>query len=161
LALISTVFALGGCSAMPDFESFKAPDLSIMKPASTAQLRESVPLRPIVAEDLVDAEGRCSGVAPSAEPGAAPDAIPSIPAGIGLQMTECDVVKRAGTPERVQIGTNEASERTATLTYIRGSRPGIYTFVSGRLKEMDRAPEPAPSAKPSRTKPKPRTRAAT
>ena len=42
------------------------------------------------------------------------------PAAIALEMTECDVVKRAGVAERVEIGTNDRRERTATLTYISG-----------------------------------------
>ncbi len=62
--------------------------------------------------------------------------------GIALQMTECDVVRRAGAPEQVQIGTNERGERTAVITYIRGSRPGIYHFAAGRLTSIERAPEP-------------------
>ena len=56
-----------------------------------------------------------------------------IPAAIALEMSECDVVKRAGIAEKVEIGTNERRERTATLTYIRGQRPGIYHFTAGRL----------------------------
>jgi hypothetical protein len=67
-------------------------------------------------------------------------------------MSECDVVKRAGSPEQVQIGANDRNERTAVLTYIRGPRPGIYHFTSGRLTLMERAPEPPPQPKPVRAK---------
>ena len=35
--------------------------------------------------------------------------VPMIPAAIGLEMTECDVVKRAGIPDRVEIGGNDAA----------------------------------------------------
>ena len=84
-----------------------------------------------------------------------------IPAAIALEMTECDVVKRAGIAGRVEIGTNERRERTATLTYINGQRPGIYHFTAGRLPRWSsaratRAAKPAkkpaspPSARPSR-----------
>ena len=59
-------------------------------------------------------------------------------------MTECDVVKRAGIATKVEIGANDRRERTATLTYIGGERPGIYTFTDGRLKSMELGPEPPP-----------------
>jgi hypothetical protein len=62
-------------------------------------------------------------------------------------------------PEKIQLGTNERNERTLTLTYINGERPGIYFFTSGRLTAMERAPEPPPKPKPPvrRAKPKPKT----
>jgi hypothetical protein len=71
-------------------------------------------------------------------------------------------VKRAGFPERVELGTNDRKERTATLTYMGGPRPGVYSFVDGRLKSMERGPEPPPSkvakkpAKPAKPAAKPR-----
>ena len=73
--------------------------------------------------------------------------------GIALQMTECEVVKRAGTPENVQVGTNVRGERTVTLTYNSGPRPGIYHFSGGRLYDIDRVeapPEPPKPAKPKK-----------
>ena len=76
--------------------------------------------------------------------------MPLIPAAIALEMTECDVVKRAGIAEKVEIGTNDRRERTATLTYISGERPGIYHFVDGRLNSMERGPEPPAPAKPAK-----------
>ena len=83
-----------------------------------------------------------------------------IPAAIALEMSECDVVKRAGIAERVEIGTNERKERTARLTYVNGQRPGIYNFAAGRLTSMERAPEPAAPAKPGKKPAKPVQRAA-
>jgi hypothetical protein len=66
--------------------------------------------------------------------------------GIALGMTECEAVRRAGPPNNVSIGANAKGERKVVLTYLTGSRPGIYTFDSGRLKEIDRAPAaPAPA----------------
>ena len=154
---IVSVFAFGGC-AMPDMDSFKAPDSSIFKPKAVAALRETVS-RPVTAEDLVDADGRCAAAFSIAEPGsdqaATPSSAPLLSSGIALEMTECDVVKRAGPPERVEIGSNERSERTATLTYLRGARPGVYNFNSGRLVTMERGPEPPPT-RPSKPAPKPK-----
>ena len=117
-------------------------------------------LRPVTGEDLVDTEGRCGGVAtaPEAveEPTAQQAGVPQlVGGGIGLDMTECEVVKRAGPPEKVDFGTNERSERTVILTYIRGVRPGIYGFTSGRLTSIERAPEPPAPPKPARPQKKP------
>ncbi len=74
--------------------------------------------------------------------------------GIALGMSECDVVRRAGLPGNVNIGGGDKGERRVVLTYLSGSWPGIYTFDAGRLKVVDRAPEPAPSAKPPAKKKK-------
>jgi hypothetical protein len=153
---ISGAVALSGCAAV-DWESFKAPDSSVFTPRSVAALRNTS-LKPVTAEDLVDASGNCatpfaSASAASGEP--ASTSAPPISAGVGLDMTECEVVKRLGPPERVEIGSNERSERTLTMTYTRGARPGVYQFVSGRLNTMERGPEPEPPPKPAR-KPAPK-----
>jgi hypothetical protein len=80
---------------------------------------------------------------------AAPPEVRQGARGIGLEMTECDVVRFSGPPTNVQISANERGERTVSLTYLSGERPGIYNFVSGRLKTMERVAEQAP-AKPAR-----------
>ena len=38
--------------------------------------------------------------------------VPLIPAAIALEMSECDVVKRAGVAEKVDIGANDQKIRT-------------------------------------------------
>lgn len=73
---------------------------------------------------------------------------PQIMGGIALGMSECDVVRRAGLPGNVTISAGDKGERKVVLTYVTGTWPGIYTFDDGRLKIVDRAPEPPPSAKP-------------
>jgi hypothetical protein len=154
IVLLLAALALGGC-AMPDFESFRTPDTSTMfRAISVANVRDKA-LAPVTAEDMVDAQGLCAGAiaAPPAGEGGAPSdpgQVPLIPSGVALDMTECDVVKRAGTPERVELGTNDRSERTAILTFSSGARPGVYYFTAGRLTSMERGPEPPPAAKPAR-----------
>ena len=148
---IAAALALAGC-AMPDMESFRAPDMSMFRPATTSVLRDSAQ-RAVTAEDLVDGQGNCPAAMAAVEPGAgqaATASVPLVPAGVALDMTECDVVRRAGVAEKVDLGTNERGERTATLTYIRGPRPGIYHFTAGRLTSMERAPEPPAPARPAR-----------
>jgi hypothetical protein len=159
--LLPVALALGACSvpSLPSLDSIRPPDPNtLFRPMSTVTVREKS-LPPVTADDLVDAEGRCAGMFaapdPNLEPAGDPAAqqamtMPLIPSGIGLDMTECEVVKRAGMPERVQIGANERNERTAVLTYIRGERPGIYHFTAGRLTLLERAPEPPPEARPQR-----------
>jgi hypothetical protein len=111
-------------------------------------------------EDLVDAQGRCavaSAGAEGSEQAPVPAGVPMIPSGVAIDMSECDVVKRAGQAEKIDLGTNERGERTATLTYIQGPRPGIYHFTAGRLTSMERAPEPPPPVRPTRPAKKPAT----
>jgi hypothetical protein len=147
-AMPALVLGLGAC-AMPDTDSFRAPDASaLFRPMSVTNYKDRI-LPPVAAADLVDAGGGCAdAVAPATASG---EGVPMVPAAIALEMTECDVVKRAGPAERVELSTNERRERTATLTYVNGQRPGIYYFTAGRLTSMERAPEPPPApAKPAK-----------
>ena len=152
---------LGAC-ALPDMDSFRAPDSStFFRPLSVTNLKDKT-LPPVTAEDMVDAGGRCAGAVAAASPAnndqssgptnvSLQDAgIATMSGAIALDMTECDVVKRAGLAEKVDIGSNERNERTATLTYILGPRAGIYRFAEGRLKSMERAPEPPAQSKPAK-----------
>jgi hypothetical protein len=81
---------------------------------------------------------------------------PAVTGGIALGMTECQAVRRAGQPSNVAISAGEKGVRKVVLTYLSGPWPGIYTFESGRLKEMGAAPaqpkpaKPAPKKKPAR-----------
>jgi hypothetical protein len=143
---------LGAC-AVPDADSFRSFDASsLFRPMSVTNYKNRM-LPPVTPADLVDANGSCAGT------GAVGEDVPMIPAAIALEMSECDVVKRAGIAEKVEIGTNESRERTATLTYFKGQRPGIYHFKAGRLAAMELVPETA-SAKPAKKPTKPARRAA-
>jgi hypothetical protein len=84
---------------------------------------------------------------------------PAVLGGIALGMTECQAVHRAGAPSNVSIGSGDKGARKVVLTYLGGPWPGIYTFASGRLEEIDAAPaqekpKPAPKKKPKRAAPK-------
>ena len=151
---VALALCLGAC-ALPDTDSFRAPDTSALFRATSVTNYKDRVLPPVAAADLVDASGGCAGAVPAAS-----EEVPMIPAAIALEMSECDVVKRAGTAEKVEIGTNERRERTALLTYTRGPRPGIYHFTAGRLAAMELAPEPAASSKPPKKPAKPPKRSA-
>lgn len=156
LAVLGLALGLGAC-AIPDTDSFRAPNASaLFRPTSVTNYKDRV-LPPVADADLVDANGNCAGaVAPTTASG---EGVPAVPTAIALEMSECDVVKRAGIAEKVEIGVNERRERIATLTYINGQRPGIYSFTAGRLTSMDRAPEPPAASKPGK-KPAPSKRVA-
>ncbi len=125
------------------------------RPPTAAEISLTAKTTP---EDYIDASGACaSAPAPAAaEPAAAgSNAAPLSSGGVGLGMTECQVVQRAGQANSVDIGA-ENNARKAVLTYAGGTWPGIYTFVDGRLKVVDRiaAPEPVkPVAKKRAAKP--------
>ena len=119
--------------------------------------------RPVNDSDLVDANGRCPAAAPPQAAAGGPAGGPGPPAdasglgeGVGLGMTECEVVARAGPPNNVQLGRNPNGDRTAVLSYQSGPRPGVYHFERGRLMQMDRVevaePPPQTKKKPAKTK---------
>jgi hypothetical protein len=165
---LPAMLSLGAC-ALPDWDSFRAPSSdSIFRPLSVSNVKDKV-LPPVPPEDLVDASGRCANAyaAPAPAPSAgdqvgapAPEPVTNggialLPSAVALDMSECDVVKRAGLPERVDLGANDRRERTATLTYSTGPRPGIYSFVDGRLKSMERGAEPPPDPRVAKKSKKP------
>jgi hypothetical protein len=124
--------------------------------------------RAVRADDLIDASGHCAGEAAAAAPqalnftagpqtgpatpnppppGAATGNAPPIRTGVGLGMTECEVVRALGHTDRIEISTNERGQRSVTLTYVQGARPGIYRFVAGQLVSLERTGEPPPPPK--------------
>jgi hypothetical protein len=134
--------ALAGCSTdLGSINIIPKPDL---RPdwLTYSGHKEEFTLRAAGAADLVGPDGQCAG----GQQAQATDPAAGTPSGVGisLQMTECDVVNRIGTPDRVDLGSTESGERSAVLTYTRGSRPGIYRFAAGRLASIERGAESAP-----------------
>jgi hypothetical protein len=119
------------------------------------------PNKPITSDDLVTAEGYCSGMAPppapsdanalTDNPAGAPPA-PAVPTGtVALGHTECDVVRGVGPPVSVNLSNSPRGDRVAVVTYLQGPRAGIYTFNGGRLSSIERAPvveQPKPAKAP-------------
>jgi len=132
-----------------------------------SDLGESKLEQPIGPDDLIDASGSCPAAAaapPQAQSAAdTSGASPPPPSdvlgeGVGLGMSECEVVRRAGEPSNVQLGSKPNGDRSAVLTFLSGPRPGIYRFERGRLVEIDRVDQPAPPPKVAKKKPaKPKT----
>ena len=169
--LIAAVGPLGGCSNMGDIFSGNAEWFTrqprILGNNLALETPPLTPQRPIGPDDLISADGMCAGMVPQGEanamsegePPAAAPGTPTMPAGIGLGRTECEVARYAGQPDNVELGNNTNGDRTAVLTYLKGARPGIYRFIAGRLASVDRAPVPEAPPKPARPA-KPKKRAA-
>ena len=97
------------------------------------------------------AVGTMTGELGSEPAPASPTPIANEPAalgGIALGMSECQTVRRAGTPANVNISAGNQGQRQVVLTYLSAPWPGIYHFSDGRLKEIDRAPAPPEPVKP-------------
>src|SRR3954453_7088438 len=109
-------------------------------------------VRPITQADLVGPQGQCvdagPGPGPTGEDGQ-PNAAPVVQGGIALQMTECEVVQRAGGPDGIEFGSNPG-ERSVVLTYTHGGRPGIYRFAGGRLYSIQGVAESPAPARPQK-----------
>jgi hypothetical protein len=153
LGACSTDLSLNNLTLAPKAESMPR------KPDGSAQSWAKMSFdRAITAADLVGPDGHCAPAAPemaSGGSGAAgvqatgqDQATSPMLGGISLRMTECDVVRRAGPVEKVDLGANERGERSLVLTYLRGPLPGVYRFTGGRLLSIERAPAPPPPEKP-------------
>ena len=154
IALAALAPIIAACSSDTSFNilpksNFFTPESLSLGSGGSAKTE----VRSVTAADLIDQEGRCA--APAAPDATEPGGL--VRGGISLQMTECDVVRRAGTPDQIEFGATERGGRALTLTYAGGPRPGIYRFADGRVVSIERGPEPPPpppSAKPKKGAPK-------
>ena len=158
LSAIVASLLLGACSIGSVSDAFsKTPQLPTFEWNPYSRVTAAAPLTPrvtVTAADFVGADGSCAG--PSAESASAQAG----PKGVALQMTECSLVQLLGAPEKVEIGTDDRGERTATLFYSRGERPGLYRFTAGQLTLIERIAEPAPVPKPQKPAPQAKPRRA-
>jgi hypothetical protein len=146
-AVIALASMLGACSADLSLNNLtlapKPEPLSRKADGSAQAWAKTNFERPVTAADLVGPEGQCS--VSGAEQGPAESEAAPMLGGIALQMTECDVVRRAGPVEKIELGANERGERSLVLTYLKGPSPGLYRFAGGRLVSVERVPG-APAA---------------
>lgn len=120
-------------------EEFVNPDGSCAPSATEAAQVAAAPAQAEPVPDRLQSEG--GGIAPAS---------PTVLGGVALGMTECQVVRRAGAPTNVAISADEKNERKVVVTYTSGGWPGIYTFMSGRLKVVDMLPEQQKPKPPAR-----------
>lgn len=147
--------ALGGCSSDTTTSYNILPSPEVLGKADWLSFsggKNDYALRPVTTNDLIDQGGQCppdqAMASANADPGLGPTG--RFSGGIALQMTECDVVRRAGTPDNIEFGGSERGERALVLTYRSGSRPGIYRFADGRLYSIERGAEAPPQPKPQK-----------
>ena len=159
LAVAALASGIGACStdlSLSNVTLVPKPESLTRKPdwATFSGGKNDFELRPITAADLVGPEGQCGGGAPGQASGfadtTAPGGAPPAAGGISLQMTECDVVKRAGAVEKIDFGADGAGQRAVVMTYLGGPWPGIYRFAGGRLVSIERAPAPPPAPGPAK-----------
>ena len=157
---------MAGCSGASDLlskdtEWFSRPGRLFIRNISIDAPPLS-PNKPVLAEDLVTAEGFCPGMAaPGGNPAdanaltegaAAP--VPSTTGTVALGHAECDVVRGIGAPASVNLSNSPRGDRVAVINYTQGQRAGIYTFTAGRLTSIERGPESAPAPKPAKSRAK-------
>jgi hypothetical protein len=161
IVLGAVAVTLGACSADLSLNNLTlAPKAESLprKPDGTAQPWAKTNFdRAITAADVVGPDGQCAPGGPElastgpATVGTQDQPVSPMLGGISLRMTECDVVRRAGPAEKVDLAANERGERSVVLTYLRGPAPGTYRFTAGRLTSIERAPEaPAAAAAPEK-----------
>lgn len=107
------------------------------------------PNKPVGAEDLASPDGACAGMPSAAQLAESNAASAQMPGVVALGHTECDIIRSVGAPDNVNQSANERGDRLVVLTYTHGNRPGIYTFTSGRLTMVERAPEPVKPQRPA------------
>jgi hypothetical protein len=141
--------ALAACSSdlgLNNLTLVPKPETLLRKPdwATFSGGKNEFTLRPVTAADLVNGAGQCAGEGEQAGSDSTTAGAAPVAGGIALQMTECDVVRRAGAVDKIDFGSDDRGERIVTLTYLRGPWPGIYRFTGGRLVAIERAPVPPP-----------------
>ncbi|MCC6776355.1 MAG: hypothetical protein IT537_06915 [Hyphomicrobiales bacterium] len=152
LCAMTAAALLAACSTNMSLTNvtLPTPESVLRKPdwASYSGGKNDFELRPITGADLVGPDGICAEPARGFADQAVAQNAPT--GGISLQMTECEVVKRAGAVDKADFGVNERGERAVVLTILRGPWPGVYSFAGGRLVSIEKAPSP-PSAAPAKS----------
>lgn len=103
---------------------------------------------PVPPGELYWSETSCGALPPPPPTGFA------TPTDISLQMTECDVARRSGRPDKVELSAAPNGVRGLTLSYLRGPQPHVYHFVAGRLVSIEYLIPPPPAGPPRKQRPR-------
>lgn len=144
-----------GCGGLSDFslkdqEWFARPGRIFKGSNSSIETPPLSQSKEVTPNDLVSSDGQCPGMpAPSAPADANASSSdgqpPQAVAPVALGHTECDVVRAIPVaPDNVNLSNNPRGDRVALITWMRGPRPGAYTFTSGRLTTIERVDAPEP-----------------
>ncbi len=153
--LSGSLFAVAGCTTegrIKLWDPHSPPEWAVSSIEKHPPLARAGSIR-----EVIDSDGRCmaAGISTMKDPADqrnGPDRALGFTA-ITLNMTECEIVKRVGPPDRVDIGVNSRGVRAASLTYANAEPAGLYRFRSGRLYSIDRLPEPTVQAAPAKRPP--------
>ncbi len=158
---LAALLLLGACAASDSGQTGKVSDMFATPDWAKANQARATTTRAITQADLMNQDGSCAFEAPpAATDGVAPVSteannplagsgqLPALTGGVGLGMTECQVLQRTGSPDTFNISA-EGTERIVTLTVTQGSSPGLYRFRGGRLVSIERVEVPA-QARPGR-----------
>ena len=144
MTLAALALAVAGCSSdlsLNNLTLVPKPETMMRKPdwAAISPGKSDLSLRPVQSADLVNADGVCAaateqaaGLANSSAAGSGAGG-----GGIALQMTECDVVRRAGAVEKIDVSADGRGERAVVLTYLHG--PSGSVSLCRRPSGLDRA----------------------
>src|SRR5215470_11368910 len=105
LAMTALGSAVAACSSdlsLNNVTLMPKPETLLRKPdwATFSGRKNDFVLRPVTAADLVNAAGQCAGETDQAGNDSTTAGAAPATGGIALQMTECDVVRRAGPVEK-------------------------------------------------------------
>jgi hypothetical protein len=156
---LAALLLLCACATATPQPTGKMSDMFATPSWAQANQARTTTVRAITPNDLINQDGSCAmqastdGVAPAASDADAALAgqgeLPAVQGGVGLGMTECQVLQRTGAPDTFNISA-EGADRITTLTVTRGSWPGLYRFRGGRLVSIEQVAVPA-AAKPARS----------
>src|SRR5262249_4641020 len=127
IAMATLAFAMAACSSdlgLNGVTLVPKPETLLRKPDWTTFSggRNDFELRPVTAADLVNAEGQCNSGAGQAAADSSAAGAP-VAGGIALQMTECDVVRRAGPVEKIHVGSRGRGRAARTPPHLPRPRP--------------------------------------
>jgi hypothetical protein len=132
-------------SSMSDTCAMRAQPHSRPGAATASAAASGVIAAPRVLPDseLYRSEASCGGMVLGS--GSPPSM--AVSQSVGLGMTECEVVRHLGAPNRMELASPAGDQRLLALTYGRGEHPRLYRFAAGRLFAIEALPPPATSAR--------------
>ena len=133
VVLAPSVAAAAGVPAVPAAPRVPAVPAAPRVPATPGAAGREQFVGGVSVAELYRSDGSCGGMmlGPGGERMRPP------PGPVSLDMTECEVARRSGPPDKVEISSGTGGERMLTLSYLQGQHPRIYHFTSGRLAAIE------------------------
>jgi hypothetical protein len=119
--------------------NYTAPGSTYAAPGPTGTAPSGVTNAGVTEGDFYRSEASCGGARLGGAAGS-----PTV--AVSLEMTECDVVRRIGSPDKIELVPNSTGDRFLVMSYVRGDRPRLYRFSNGRLIGMETLVRSSPRA---------------